>query len=171
MVNEKDVKKAKEMLDKHYKIEGVNPEYHTHIARLIVESLRDEPEELVEDGFGTAAPAICSECGCRAVYVCRPGDIRCGVCYDGNPKEWYVGKRCDECGFDAIHDGVCFYCVTDGPQVKLPTPGSKEYQKLLLTDKKVKKHGYGWMQNYDYEINELLKAQVDRVLALLEGGE
>ena len=52
--------------------------------------LDDKPStELVEDGFGSAAPAICSICGCRAVYVCRPGDIRCSVCYDGNPKEWY----------------------------------------------------------------------------------
>lgn len=47
-------------------------------------------EDIVEDGFGTSAPAVCSECGCRAVYVCRPGDIRCGVCYDNNPKEWYT---------------------------------------------------------------------------------
>ena len=46
-------------------------------------------QDLVEDGFGSAAPAICSICGYRSVYVCRPGDIRCHVCYDGNPKEWY----------------------------------------------------------------------------------
>ena len=52
-----------------------------------------DEDDLVEDGFGSAAPAICPDCGCRAVYVCRPGDMRCGVCYDGNPKEWYTGSK------------------------------------------------------------------------------
>ncbi len=66
--------------------------------------------DLIEDGFGSAASAICSTCGCRAVYVCRPGDIRCGVCYDGNPKEWYTGKQCDDCGMDSVHNGVCICC-------------------------------------------------------------
>jgi len=46
-------------------------------------------QDIIEDGFGTIAPAVCSECGCRSMYVNRPGDIRCGVCYDGNPKEDY----------------------------------------------------------------------------------
>ena len=63
--------------------------------------------DTVEDGFGSSAPATCFECGCKAVYVCRPGDIRCGVCYDGNPKEWYTGFWCDECGANSVHDGKC----------------------------------------------------------------
>ena len=65
---------------------------------------------MIEDGFGTAAPAVCSMCGCRAMYVCRPGDIRCGVCDGGNPKEWFTGAQCPNCGWDAVHDGICFYC-------------------------------------------------------------
>jgi hypothetical protein len=48
--------------------------------------------DLVEDGFGSAASAICPTCGLRAVYVNRPGDIRCHVCYDNNPKEWYESQ-------------------------------------------------------------------------------
>lgn len=48
-----------------------------------------KPPDLIEDGFGSAAPAICPECGRRSVYVCRPGDFRCSVCYDGNPKSQY----------------------------------------------------------------------------------
>lgn len=47
-------------------------------------------DDLVDDGFGTSAPAVCPICGLRAMYVCRPGDIRCGVCYDNNPREWYT---------------------------------------------------------------------------------
>lgn len=69
-----------------------------------------EQEDIVEDGFGTSAPAVCSECGCRAVYVCRPGDIRCGVCYGNNPKEYYTGAECDECTMNAIHNGKCLCC-------------------------------------------------------------
>ncbi len=65
---------------------------------------------LIEDGFGSSASAICSECGCKAVYVCRPGAIRCGVCYDNNPKEYYTGLECPVCGMDAIHNGSCLYC-------------------------------------------------------------
>ena len=68
-------------------------------------------EDLVEDGFGTASSAICGRCGCRAVYVCRPGDIRCGVCYDGNPKEWYEGEECCiECGMMAVYKDHCVCC-------------------------------------------------------------
>ena len=67
-------------------------------------------EDIIEDGFGSAADAVCAECGCRAMYVCRPGDIRCGVCYDGNPIEWYTGTRCSECGYSAIHRGKCIVC-------------------------------------------------------------
>lgn len=58
-------------------------------------------DEIVEDGFGTATSAICPDCGCRAMYVCRPGDIRCGVCYDNNSLEWYNGIECPKCGYDA----------------------------------------------------------------------
>ncbi len=68
-------------------------------------------EDLVEDGFGTAASAICSECGCRSMYVCRPGNIRCGVCYDGNSKEYYTGLKCEVCGYNAIHNGKCLMCA------------------------------------------------------------
>lgn len=49
-------------------------------------------DDLVDDGFGTQASAICPICGCRAVYVCRPGDIRCAVCYDGKNKELKMGE-------------------------------------------------------------------------------
>jgi len=66
--------------------------------------------DLIEDGFGTAASAICPICGCRSIYVCRPGDIRCGVCYDGNPKEYYTGTECKECGMNARHNGKCLCC-------------------------------------------------------------
>ena len=69
--------------------------------------------ELVEDGFGSAASAICPECGCRAVYVCRPGDIRCSVCYDDNPMTWYKGMRCGACGMKAVYDGSCLCCNND----------------------------------------------------------
>jgi hypothetical protein len=37
-------------------------------------------EDLVEDGFGSSASAVCPICGERAVYVVRPGDIRCMSC-------------------------------------------------------------------------------------------
>ncbi len=67
-------------------------------------------EDIVEDGFGSLAPAVCPICNCRAIYVCRPGDIRCGVCYDNNPKEWYTGSSCPECGMKAIHEGKCLCC-------------------------------------------------------------
>ena len=67
-------------------------------------------EDIVEDGFGTAASAICPDCGCRAVYVCRPGDIRCGVCYDGNSREYYNGDECAVCHMDAVHNGECLCC-------------------------------------------------------------
>lgn len=70
-----------------------------------------EQEEIVEDGFGSAASAECPDCGCRAVFVCRPGDIRCIVCNDGNPKEWYTGSLCSQCEMEAIHDGVCTCCM------------------------------------------------------------
>jgi len=66
--------------------------------------------ELVEDGFGSAASAICPTCGYEAVYVCRPGDIRCGVCYDGNSREYYTGTQCSECGMKAVHNGKCLCC-------------------------------------------------------------
>ena len=66
-------------------------------------------EELVEDGFGTAASAVCSICGIRAVFVCRPGDIRCGVC-EGNPKEWYQGEECQRCYMKAVYNGKCSCC-------------------------------------------------------------
>src|SRR4030042_5782573 len=69
--------------------------------------------DIVEDGFGTSAPAICPTCGYRAVYVCRPGDIRCGVCCDNNPKEYYTGAECSECGFNAVRDGKCLCCKGD----------------------------------------------------------
>ena len=68
----------------------------------------------MEDGFGTVASAFCSECGCRSVYVCKLGDIRCGVCYDGNPKEYYGGTECMECTMDAVHGGKCACCGDDG---------------------------------------------------------
>ena len=74
---------------------------------------QETEEDVVEDGFGTAAPAVCPMCGCRAVYVCRPGDIRCGVCYDNNTKEYYTGKQCSCCGMLAVHDGKCLAC---GPE-------------------------------------------------------
>ena len=67
-------------------------------------------EDIIDDGFGTQASAICPECGCRSVYVCRPGDIRCGVCYDGNSKTWYLGEECPECGMNAVYDGGCICC-------------------------------------------------------------
>ena len=37
-------------------------------------------DDLVDDGFGTAASAVCDRCGERAVYIVRPGDIRCANC-------------------------------------------------------------------------------------------
>lgn len=87
------------------------------------------PADLIEDGFGSAAPAICPTCGCRAIYICRPGDIRCGVCSDHNPKDYYTGSKCPECGMNAIHDGVCVYCF-DSPVSKEPireiNPSNKE---------------------------------------------
>ncbi len=70
-------------------------------------------EEIMEDGFGSEADVICSICGCEAVYVCRPGDIRCAVCYDGNPKEWYTGEQCSSCGLKAIHNDICLSCGGD----------------------------------------------------------
>lgn len=54
---------------------------------------------VVEDGFGTVASSVCPDCGCRAVYVCRPGDIRCGVCYDHNPKEYYTDDTAYQQGY------------------------------------------------------------------------
>ncbi len=52
--------------------------------------LQEPPtKELVEDGFGSQAPAICPTYGNKSVYVCRPGDFRCGVCYDGNSPDDY----------------------------------------------------------------------------------
>jgi len=54
---------------------------------------------------------------------------------------------------------------------KLPAPGTEEYQKLRLTKEEIEKHGYGWMQNYDYEIKAILQVQVEKVLALLRGEE
>lgn len=74
--------------------------------------IRDLPD-LIEDGFGTASSAVCPICGCRAVYVCRLGDIRCGVCYDGSPEEYYTGSQCKECGMNAIHNGKCLCCGDD----------------------------------------------------------
>lgn len=73
-------------------------------------------DDIVEDGFGTSAPAVCPLCGCRAVYVCRPRDIRCAVCYGGNPKEWYTGTECPECEMNAVHDGVCLFCASFGEE-------------------------------------------------------
>ena len=73
----------------------------------------DTKSDLVEDGFGSAAPAVCGECDCRAVYVCRPGDIRCAVCYDGNPEEWYTGAECPHCDMNAVHNGECLSCKGD----------------------------------------------------------
>ncbi len=67
-------------------------------------------KDLIEDGFGNVAPATCSFCGCRAVYVCRPGDIRCAVCYDGNSKEDYNGEECNTCSMNAVQNGKCLYC-------------------------------------------------------------
>ena len=67
-------------------------------------------DDMVEDGFGSAASIVCPGCGCKSVYVCRPGDIRCGVCYDNNPKEWYTGSDCLDCGMPAIHDNKCVCC-------------------------------------------------------------
>jgi len=68
-------------------------------------------EEIIEDGFRTSASKVCSKCGCRSNYVCRPGDIRCGVCYDGNSKEYYTGSECAECGYNAVHSGKCLMCA------------------------------------------------------------
>ena len=31
----------------------------------------------------------------------------------------------------------------------------------ILSEKKINEYGYGWMQNYDYEIKEILTAQRD----------
>lgn len=75
-------------------------------------------EEIVDDGFGTSASAVCPTCGLKAVYVCRPGDIRCGVCYDNNPKEWYTGELCGECGYHAIHGNKCLCCGMDNSPLK-----------------------------------------------------
>lgn len=66
--------------------------------------------DLIEDGFGSAASEVCPICGLKAVYVCRPGDIRCGVCYDNNPREWYTNKYCPECGRNAVKDDKCLCC-------------------------------------------------------------
>jgi len=72
--------------------------------------MKDKESKIIEDGFGSAASAICSSCGYEAVYACRPGDIRCGVCYDGNPVEWYSGEICPECGMHSVHNGGCKNC-------------------------------------------------------------
>ena len=85
-------------------------ELRQRVEQTRLQLLEEIENEIVEDGFGTSAPAVCSICGCRAVYVCRPGDIRCGVCYDGNPKEWYTGSECLGCGMQAIHNGICLCC-------------------------------------------------------------
>lgn len=37
-------------------------------------------DDRVEDGFGCSASAYCSKCGKKAMFVNRPGDIRCGNC-------------------------------------------------------------------------------------------
>jgi len=76
--------------------------------------------DIIEDGFGCSSPAVCPTCGIRAAYVCHPGDIRCGVCYDGNPAWFYTGRQCLTCGMSAInHEGICLCC------------GSIEYHDII----------------------------------------
>lgn len=53
-------------------------------------------EYIVDDGFGAVEPAVCPECGCRAVRIYQPGYIRCSFCYGGNSKEHYTSSNAKE---------------------------------------------------------------------------
>ena len=46
-------------------------------------------EDIIDDGFGTAASAVCPACGHRDMYVVRPGDIRCARCEVLGSEECY----------------------------------------------------------------------------------
>jgi len=113
-MNKEDVKKILDNFLDFYDVHSLYSEITTEEERVAQQICDlDKPQtstDLIEDGFGSAASAICPTCGLRAVYVCRPGDIRCGVCYDNNPKEWYTGSLCPECGMKAIHNGECLAC-------------------------------------------------------------
>jgi len=101
---------ANAMLEALWKLAGESPTgTFTLDSHTITIYSEGRGEDLIEDGFGCAAPAVCPVCHCRAVYVNRPGDIRCGAC-DGNPEEYYTGEKCDNCGRNAIHNGECLCC-------------------------------------------------------------
>jgi len=48
-------------------------------------------KDIIDDGFGTAAPAVCPRCAERATYVVRPGDIRCAYCEHEDFERWQKG--------------------------------------------------------------------------------
>ena len=67
-------------------------------------------EDIIEDGFGSAADAVCPTCGERTVYVARPGDIRCSNCED---KALSYTGTCASCG-KKFSDCGCTYRMVDG---------------------------------------------------------
>ena len=46
----------------------------------LLEIVRREKEEVIEDGFGSAWSRTCCQCGKRSMYVVRPGKVQCGWC-------------------------------------------------------------------------------------------
>lgn len=45
-------------------------------------------EELdLDDGFGNTHPRECPQCNKQTMYICRPGDFRCRICYE---EKWVV---------------------------------------------------------------------------------
>jgi len=61
-------------------------------------------EDLIDDGLGTAASAVCPTCGKRAMYFNRPGDARCAFCEAGE----FVRKRGEQRGVNFT--GTCPVC-------------------------------------------------------------
>ena len=44
--------------------------------------IEDSLPELLYDGFGNSCSRICSQCGRQSMYINRPGDFRCRLCYE-----------------------------------------------------------------------------------------
>jgi len=75
---------------------------------------------------------------------------------------------------------IAYKCCLEGFRImeregyhKLPTPDSKKYRELLLTQDEQNEHynDSGLIEDAHWMIDDLLKAQIDKVLALLGGKE
>ena len=72
-------------------------------------------KDIIEDGFGSAADAVCPTCGERAIYVARPGDVRCSNCEDKALSYTGTCASCGknfpcECKWRMLPVGTCVLC-------------------------------------------------------------